>query len=185
METTKDAPSKFLNGNRITAFVILLVSGNLLNFSLRYGLFLEDGAPGPGLFPAIITAPLVGLCIAWLIIGDRDVPKVKQDSDSKDELTAELEAKLDEIQEIDSDGKKRIAWVIFWTVIMYVTFERLGSILSLFIYSVGLLSTISSSRNWKTIPATLLMILLVTFGAVKIGVMLPDPFNIFRIFGGQ
>jgi hypothetical protein len=185
METTKDAPSKFLNGNRITAFVILLVSGNLLNFSLRYGLFLEDGAPGPGLFPAIITAPLVGLCIAWLIIGDREVPKVKQDSDSKDELTAELEAKLDEIQEIDSDGKKRIAWVFFWTIIMFATFERLGSIISLSIYATGLLFSISNTKSWKAIPSTLLMILLVTFGAIKIGVTLPDPFNLFRIFGGQ
>jgi hypothetical protein len=185
MQTTKDAPSKFLNGNRITAFVILLVSGNLLNFSLRYGLFLEDGAPGPGLFPAIITAPLVGLCIAWLIVGDREVAKVEKDSDSKDELTTELEAKLDEIQEIDSDGKKRIAWVLFWTVIMFATFERLGTVISLFIYATGLLYSISNSRNWKSIPATLFMILLVTYGAVKIGVMLPDPFNIFRIFGGQ
>ena len=185
MQTTKDAPSKFLNGNRITAFVILLVSGNLLNFSLRYGLFLEDGAPGPGLFPAIITAPLVGLCIAWLIVGDREVAKVEKDSDSKDELTTELEAKLDEIQEIDSDGKKRIAWVLFWTVIMFATFERLGTVISLFIYATGLLYSISNSRNWKSIPATLFMILLVTYGAVKIGVMLPDPLNIFRIFGGQ
>jgi hypothetical protein len=173
------------SGSRIAALVILLVSGNLLLFSLRYGLFLNDGAPGPGLFPAFITVPLVGLSLSWLITGDRkNVIDKSSYQNEVDHLSEEFEPNLETLQEIDLAGKKRIAWVIFWSVIMFITFERLGAIISLTIYSLGLLYSIAQKKPWRAFPFTLALVLLVVFGAQKIGVILPDPLKVFRIYGG-
>jgi hypothetical protein len=176
----------WIKGDRIIALVLTIFSGNLFLTSLRYGLFLEDGAPGPGLFPAIITAPLTLLSAGWLVIGNKDAgTKVATGpKDEIEELAQELEANAEALREIDGEGKKRIAWVIAWSLVFIFAFERIGAILTMILFSIGVMWSIDRRKPWRTLPLAVILVLLIVFGAKSIGVTLPDPFNLYRIYGG-
>lgn len=175
-----------IKGDRIIALILTLFAGNLFLTSLRYGLFLDDGVPGPGLFPALITGPLTLLSLAWLVTGDKDA-EAKEASGAKgeiEELAQELEANAEALREIDSDGKKRIGWAIAWSLVLIFTFERIGAILTMLLFSVGLMWSIDRRKPWRTLPIAIILVLLIVLGAKSIGVTLPDPYNLYRIYGG-
>lgn len=174
-----------VTGDRIVALVLVIFSANLLITSLRYGLFLEDGAPGPGLFPSLITAPLTVFSLAWFVTGEKKQQSrsVAGNPDEIDILTQELEANAETLREIDAAGRKRIGWVLFWSVVFMFLFERIGAILAMILFSLGLLWSIDRRKPWRTLPLTVVLVLLIVLGAKSIGVTLPDPFNLYRIYG--
>lgn len=173
-----------ITGDRIIAAVIFVFSLNLLIVSLRYGLFVDHHVPGPGLFPAFITAPLVLLSIAWMIVGDRHPTKPKsEEQEDLNELVLESENLMEEMAEIDSSGKRRIIYVIAWSFAWTVTLERIGIILAMTIYVMGMLYSCAQIKPWRSLLPTLLIVFFMTWGALKMGIILPDPFHLLKIIG--
>ena len=85
------------------------------------------------------------------------------------------------MQTIDADGKKRIQYVLGWSVALFFLFERIGVILGITLYVTGLLFSVSKIKIWKSFPFALVVTIFFAWGAIKIGVQLPDPFNLFRL----
>lgn len=173
-----------ITGDRIIAAIILVFSINLLISSFRYGLFVDNHVPGPGLFPAFITGPLVFLSLAWMIVGDRNPTKPKNEEQKVlDELVLESENIMEEMTEIYSDGKRRIIYVIAWSFLWTLTLERVGIILAMTIYVMGMLYSCAQVKPWKSLLPTLLIVFFMTWGALKMGIILPDPFHLLKIIG--
>ena len=168
------------NGERILALIMLLFSGNLLASSIHYKFFIDETTPGAGLFPGIITAVLVFLISLWLLSTFKKVKPVEEKIVQIDAESADL---FEEMLTIDEDGKKRIRNVLLWSVALFIAFERVGVILAISMYITGLLFSISKIKIWKSFPIAVAFTILISFGAKKIGVQLPDPFNLFRYLG--
>ena len=166
-------------GERILATIILLFSANLLASSIHYKFFINGTTPGAGLFPGMITSVLVFLTVLWLISTFRK-PKTAVEK-IEEELDAESSELFEEMQTIDEDGKKRIGYVLAWSVALFVSFERIGVILGISIYVTGLLFSVSKIKAWKAFPVALIFTVFFAWGAIRIGVALPDPFNLFKL----
>lgn len=173
-----------ISGDRIIAAIILVFSINLLISSFRYGLFVDNHVPGPGLFPAFITGPLVLLALAWLIVGDRHptTPKGENQEDIN-ELVLESEHLMEEMSEIDSEGARRIIYVIAWSLAWTLTFEKVGVIIAMTAYVMGLLFSCARVKPWRSFLPTLVVVFFMTWGSIKIGLTLPDPFHLLKIIG--
>lgn len=173
-----------LTGDRIVAAIILVFSVNLFISSFRYGLFVDNHVPGPGLFPAFITGPLILLSLAWLIVGDRHPTAPKSDKQQdRNELVLESEHLMEEMSEIDSAGARRIMYVIAWSLAWSLAFEKVGAIIGMTIYVMGLLYSCARVKPWRSLLPTLFIVFLMTWGSIQIGLSLPDPFRILRIIG--
>ena len=166
------------NGERILAVIMLLFTGNLLASSIHYKFFINETTPGAGLFPGMITSVLVFLIILWLISTFREPKEIVKGEVQLDSESADL---FEEMQTIDADGKKRIQYVLGWSVALFFLFERIGVILGITLYVTGLLFSVSKIKIWKSFPFALVVTIFFAWGAIKIGVQLPDPFNLFRL----
>jgi hypothetical protein len=167
-----------VNGERILAVIMLLFTGNLLASSIRYKFFIDETTPGAGLFPGIITSVLVFLITLWLISTLRAPKQIVEKEVQADSESSDL---FEEMQVIDEDGKKRIKYVLAWSLALFVLFERVGVILGITLYVTGLLFSVSKIKIWKSLPIALALTILFSWGAIAIGVQLPDPFNLFRL----
>jgi len=167
-----------VNGERILAVLMLLFTSNLLASSIRYKFFIDETTPGAGLFPGIITSVLVFLITLWLISTFRAPKEIKKSEVPLDSESADL---FEEMQTIDADGKKRIQYVLGWSLALFFLFERIGVILGITLYVTGLLFSVSKIKIWKSFPIALALTIFFSWGAIKIGVQLPDPFNLFRL----
>ena len=167
-----------VNGERILALIMLLFTGNLLASSIRYKFFIDETTPGAGLFPGIITSVLVFLITLWLISTFREPKQIVKNEVQADSESSDL---FEEMQIIDEDGKKRIKYVLAWSLALFILFERVGVILGITLYVTGLLFSVSKIKIWKSFPMALAITIFFSWGAIKIGVQLPDPFNLFRL----
>ena len=167
-----------VNGERILAVIMLVFTGNLLASSIRYKFFINETTPGAGLFPGIITAVLVFLILLWLISTLREPKQIIKNEVQLDSESADL---FEEMQTIDERGKKRIQYVLAWSLALFILFERIGVILGITLYITGLLFSVSKIKPWKSFPIALVITIFFSWGAIKIGVQLPDPFNFFRL----
>lgn len=168
-------------GERILAFIILVFSANLLASSFRYKFFINDTTPGAGLFPGIISGVLVFLSLLWVIT--TFTPTKDEEIVEKHLLDSEPNELFEEMHIIDRDGQKRIGCVLAWSLALFLTFERIGVLLGISLYITGLLYSVAKVKVWKALPTSLLFTILFSWGAIKIGVQLPDPFNLYRILG--
>lgn len=168
-------------GESILAFIILTFSANLLASSIRYQFFINETTPGAGLFPGIISGVLVLLSLLWLI---STFTRTKGEEIVEHHLIdSEPNELFEEMHIIDRDGQKRIGYVLAWSLALFIAFERIGVLLGISIYITGLLFSVARVKVWKAFPISLLFTILFSWGAIKIGVQLPDPFNFFRLLG--
>ena len=191
---------------RITAFVVLSIAVLLLITSVDYGLFLA-GAPGPGLFPAIVAGALGLTSVIWFITGGivRDEPVSATDSSAVEGEARRVEAEhLDDMSDvgefeagtdqdtglahddtaIDAAGAKLIAFCIVWAIIPILLIQRLGFILTVTIYVGGMLMVIAKTPWWKSILGSLVGAIILFFLGDLLGIALPrDPFGFFRALG--
>lgn len=191
---------------RITAFVVLSIAVLLLITSIDYGLFLA-GAPGPGLFPAIVAGALGLTSLVWFITGGivREEPVSATDSPALDGDARRVEAEdLDDIADvsgleagtdqdtglahddnaIDAPGARMIAFCIVWAIVPILFIQRLGFILTVTIYVGGMLIVIAKTPWWKSILGSLVGAIILFFLGDLLGIALPqDPLGFFRALG--
>jgi hypothetical protein len=195
-------------GDRAAAAILLLVSALLLVTSVRYDLFTGN-APGPGLFPAIVASILVALSVLWLVTGAgrkahqaevtaaEPTPAVvpvgrvavpaegaaaAQRHDDAPGLALDEEI-AEEDTSIDAAGRRRILFVIAWALVPLMLLERVGYVVTITAYVAGLLVVIARVRPWIAVLGSLVGALLTAVGAEKLGISLPDPWALLRVFG--
>lgn len=189
--------------DRIAAGILLALSIFLLTISLGYGVY-EGNRPGPGLYPAIISAALLVVSFAWLITGagrtalatepdlERPVAQPPTGQPAADGTTNDIADAaaddaagdpLDEQVPIDASGVRRIAFVIGWALVPLLLLESVGYLISMTVYVGGLLIVIGRSRIWITLPATALGVLATAYGANVLGIVLPDPLGVIKLLG--
>lgn len=176
------------DGDRIAATILLLVSILLLVTSVNYHLF-NGNAPGPGLFPAIISGGLLVLAVLWLIQGagksnGQPIASEGPVRDDKDGQPSETSVgSSDDDAVIDRDGWRRIGFVVVWTAIPMVLLDRAGFILAMTLYVGGLLVVVARNRPWIAVLMSAIGSLLCQIGANALGITLPDPFGLVPLLG--
>lgn len=158
--------------DRVAAAVLLIFSLVVLVTSLGYGLFL-DGQPGPGLFPAIVAAALGVVSVCWLVAG----------AGKQTGTTEGLEDGHIEDSAIDRPGMKRIGFVVLWSVGPVVLLDSIGYLPAMVLYVGGLLVFVARVRVWVSLLCTTVGVIVSAIGASALGLVLPDPLNIFTMIG--
>jgi tripartite tricarboxylate transporter TctB family protein len=162
---------------RICAAILAVLSAVLLVMSLRYGLF-NGSQPGPGLFPAIVTALLLVLSILWLITG----PGRSAERDSQlDSPTAETDTT--EKSPKGRVGAGVVVFTVLWSLVPILLLDRIGFFLTMIPYVAVMLIVIARLRWWLVLLLTVVSTFAVTIGADAIGLSLPDPYRIFSHIG--
>jgi hypothetical protein len=196
-------------GDRIAAGVLVIVSLVLLRQSINYALFTAGHAPGPGLFPAIVSALLLLLAVLWLVTGagkDREIepaneetiglppvaapgsdrPAVSGDSTLLAPPGADaVETAIEDADEItiDAAGRRRIIFVFLWTLVPLLLLDRIGYVFGITLYVAGLLIVVARTRPWVALVGSLVGAALTQVGAAKLGISLPDPLNLLLYVG--
>jgi len=169
-------PGRFRRGrhtlDRIAAAVLLAFALVVLVTSLGYGLFL-GGQPGPGLFPAIVAVALGVVSACWLVTG----------AGKQTGTTEGLEDEQLEDSAIDRPGMKRIGFVVLWSVGPVVLLDSIGYLPAMVLYVGGLLVFVARVRIWVSLLCTTAGVILSAIGASALGLVLPDPLNIFTMIG--
>jgi hypothetical protein len=176
--------------DRVAAAILGALSVLLLIVSLGYGLS-DGGRPGPGLYPAIVSAGMLAVAVAWLVTGAGREPEPAAEPVIEGEhvgiptevQTTLVEDVLDEQQPIDRAGARRIFFVVAWALVPLFLLDTIGYLLSMTIYIGGLLLMIGRSRAWIALPATALGVLGTAYGADMLGIVLPDPLGIIQLLG--
>jgi hypothetical protein len=175
--------------DRVAAGILGALSVVLLTVSLGYG--VADGdRPGPGLYPAIVSAGLIAVAVAWLVTGAGREPERAAEPVIDGEhvgiptevQTTDDEDVLDE-QPIGRAGTWRILFVVAWALVPLFLLDTIGYLLSMTTYIGGLLLVIGRSRAWIALPATALGVLGTAYGADMLGIVLPDPLGIIQLLG--
>ena len=156
--------------DRMAAAVLLAFALVVLVTSLGYGLFL-DGQPGPGLFPAIVAAALGVVSACWLVTG---AGKPSGTDGPEDDF---------EDSAIDRAGMKRIGFVVIWSVGPLLFLDSIGYLPAMVLYVGGLLVFVARVRVWVSLLCTTGGVILSAIGASALGLVLPDPLNIFTMIG--
>lgn len=159
--------------DRVAAAVLLVFSLVVLVTSLGYGLFLE-GQPGPGLFPAIVAAALGVVSVCWLVTGAGKQTGPTEEGLEGDHL---------EDSAIDRPGMKRIGFVVLWSLGPVVLLDSIGYLPAMVLYVGGLLVFVARVRVWVSLLCTTAGVILSAIGASALGLVLPDPLNIFTMIG--
>lgn len=175
--------------DRVAAIIFLGLAVLLFSVSLGYGLF-QGARPGPGLYPALITAALLVVSLVWLITGAGKpgasrVVKV-QESGRNQPVAEEMfddDDPVDEQVPIDAAGARRIAFVVGWSVLPLLLLDSVGYLLTMTLYVAGLLIVIARVRTWLALPGAALGVLVTAYGADALGIVLPDPLHLVRLLG--
>ena len=165
-------PSSRHTLDRMAAAVLLAFALVVLVTSLGYGLFLT-GQPGPGLFPAIVAVALGVVSACWLVTG---AGKQEAATDGPGDDHVEDSA-------IDRAGMKRIGFVVLWSVGPLVLLDSIGYLPAMVLYVGGLLVFVARLRVWVSLLCTTAGVILSAIGASQLGIVLPDPLNIFTMIG--
>jgi Tripartite tricarboxylate transporter TctB family len=158
--------------DRVAAAVLLAFGLVVLVTSLGYGLFL-DGQPGPGLFPAVVAAALCVVSVCWLVIGAGKLPEASEGS-QEDHV---------EDSAIDRSGMRRIGFVVLWSLGPILLLDSIGYLPAMVLYVGGLLVFVARVRVWVSLLGTTAGVILSAIGASALGLVMPDPLNIFTMIG--
>ncbi|MDR1213474.1 MAG: tripartite tricarboxylate transporter TctB family protein [Propionibacteriaceae bacterium] len=166
-------------GERIAAVGLIVVCGAMFVQALGYGLW-QRNQPGPGLFPALVSALMVVLSLLWLITKPAPRPS---DGLLGAAVAAEEAAEAAEASRIERAGRRTIVFTIVWALIPIFALDKIGFVLTTTAYVGGMLIFIARIRWWLVLPITAVVSVLVNLGADRIGIALPDPFRLLWLLG--
>ncbi len=155
------------------AFVIALELG-----------FYRNTQPGPGLFPALISALLLVLSVLWFIQGARMPP---DDTFARaEEIALEGSGLTPEDLAPEEPAATSVGVLIFsvvWAVLLILVFTTVGFTVSMTLYVSGMLLFVGKTSRVWTVPVVFVGTVIVAIGAHALGIYLPEPINYFRWLG--
>lgn len=167
---------------RCAAALLALLALVALIMALDLG-FYQKAQPGPGMFPALISALLLVLSVLWFIQGAR-MPS--------DDTLARIEESVLEGTGLTGDdlapesNQTSVAVLVFsvlWALVPILLLGVVGFTISMAIYVSGMLLFVGKTSRVWTIPLVVGGTIAVAVGAHSLGIYLPEPVNYFRWLG--
>lgn len=115
-----------LNKDVISGMFFLIVGASFLFGASRYPIWDRYG-PGSGFFPLVLSLLFSILC--FILLAERIIGHMRQTAP---------ESPGTETRELGDKGRLFLCLGFF--VLFYVTFERLGSLITIFVYMLGVLA---------------------------------------------
>lgn len=169
-------------GNRIAAVLTALLALSVVVASWRYGLF-PDGGPGPGLFPFLISLPLLLLTIPWFFVASRSATASSDLLETVVQVEGTDAVHPDPVDDFegqpDRAGAIRVAATVGLTAAAVLVLERLGFALTMTAYVWGLLYVVARRGPWRSLAWTAVGVVVATYLLSTLGLPLPPaPFDV-------
>jgi putative tricarboxylic transport membrane protein len=166
----------------VAALFALLALGAFI-MALDLG-FYRKTQPGPGLFPALVSALLLVLSVLWFIQGARMPPD--EAFARAEEIALEGSGLTAEDLAPDEPSQTSVAALVFsvlWALVPILFFTAVGFTVSMTVYVSGMLLFVGKTSRVWTVPLVFVGTVAVAIGAHALGIYLPEPINYFHWLG--
>jgi len=168
---------------RCAAALFALLALAALTMALELDVY-RNTQPGPGLFPALISALLLVLSALWFVQGARMPPddtfaRAEEFALEGSDLTAEDLAPA----ESSATSVVVLMFSVLWALVPILFLTTIGFTISMTIYVSGMLLFVGKTSRVWTIPLVFDGTIVVAIGAHTLGIYLPEPINYFRWLG--
>jgi putative tricarboxylic transport membrane protein len=162
-------------------FAVLALAAFIMALDLG---FYRNTQPGPGLFPALISALLLVLSVLWFIQGaqmppDEAFARAEEIALEGSGLTGEDLAS----QEPKETSVAVLVFSVLWALVPILFLTVAGFAVSMTVYVSGMLLFVGKTSRLWTIPLAFVGTVAVAIGAHALGIYLPEPINYFRWLG--